>query len=62
MKTIKAREVTDLPPGTRIRIEGTEYIRLMDAEHNTDMVCCPESGWWGSCYRLALDDDDVEVL
>lgn len=64
IKQIKASEITDLPPGSRIRIADVEYIRASDhpGNHYTEIVFCPADGWFGVWYRLVSMDDMVDLL
>lgn len=61
---VKAEHITDLPPGSVVRIKGVEWVRLVDEPslHLNDMVCNPKTGYWTSWMCLVLLDDEVEVL
>ena len=61
---IKAEHISELPPGSVVRINGIEWVRLADAEsiHFVGVLCNPETGYWTSWQGLVFMDDEVEVL
>ena len=61
---IKAQEITDLPPGSRVRLLDREWVRMTDWPdlHVMEYICDPQSGhiyhWASLCYY----EDEVELI
>lgn len=61
MKTIKADQISNLPQGSQVWIEGRRFIRGCDVSNRTDLLIDPQTGWIGEWSRLILGNEDVET-
>lgn len=61
---IKAQEIETLPPGSRIRAIGRDWVRLADRPelHVTEYICDPQSGHIYHWASLFLSQDEVELI
>jgi len=64
MTIIKAEEIDALPPGSRIKFNGKEWIRMDDwpERHIKGQLFHAESGYWYGWKSLLLSQDEVELL
>ena len=63
---IKAEQIANLKPGTRIIINGERFIRMADSQAPADLhieqyLFNPETGGWKHWSRLVLWSEEVEV-
>lgn len=61
---IKAREITALPPGSRVRLLDREWVRMTDwpERHIYGAICDPASGEWSDWSSLCYCEDEVELI
>ena len=62
---IKASEISDLPAGSVVLIDGVEWVRLTDSgdtEGLNDALCNPKNGDWIRWMALCYADDVVELV
>ena len=60
-----AEEIGDLPAGSIVRINGTDWIRMRDSGHSEGPNGCifnPNDGDWMNWSHLCLADDEVELI
>jgi hypothetical protein len=59
---MRAEEIENLPPGSRVRINGVEWVRMADSYDGFDScILNPEDGDWMRWYALCLANDEVEL-
>ena len=62
---IKAMEISDLPAGSIVRVNGVEWTRLADSgdtEGLNDALCNPKNGDWIRWMALVYMDEEVELI
>ena len=60
---MKAEEIENLPPGSRVRINGVEWVRMADSYDGFDSgIFNPEDGDWMRWYALCRANDEVELV
>ena len=62
---IKAMEISDLPAGSIVRINGVEWTRLADSgdtEGLNDALCNPKDGDWIRWMALVYMHEEVDLI
>jgi len=61
---IKAEEIDTLPPGSVIRANGNDWVRITDwsDRHIRGYLCHIDSGNWIGWQSLFLSQDEVELV
>ena len=62
---IKASEISDLPAGSIVLVDGVEWTRLADSgdtEGLNDALCNPKNGDWIRWMALIEFDAEVELI
>ena len=62
---IKASEISDLPAGSVVLVDGVEWVRLADSgdtEGLNDALCNPKNGDWIRWQALCYADDVFDLI
>ena len=61
---MKAEEIDKLPPGSRVRIHGVEWVRMADSNYDSfySGIFNPKNGAWNRWYVLCRMSDEVELV